>query len=251
MLQYKNYPFSTALSKKKFQFASLAGGFAAVSLRSNNKKISHHFFRECVLGIWRIAALELNCMFPAKDILIMKKLLKNWSLKSGFYLWSIELDPGLSFDQCGWQLHYNGLDSVGWGPSLGRHELHAQCSTVKDVAAVENWMDHTDKGRVEREGILEGEREQNVIFSFFLLQFLEILGKRGVWVYPHDLDVPLVERVVDQLHLVGAGFEWRTSVDIAQFFHQSVGGLYRSGHSALKRYTFKKALEKLNNKPYL
>ena len=189
--------------------------------------------------MWILSKMRFsNCEFLDKSRIFAPV----WKAKRVLYLWSIELDPGLSFDQCGWQLHYNGLDSVGWGPSLGRHELHAQCSTVKDVSAVENWMDHSDKGRVEREGILEGEGEQNVIFSLFLLQFLEILGQRGVWVYPHDLDVPLVERVVDQLHLVGAGFEWRTSVDIAQFFHQSVGGLYRSGHSALKRYTFKNGL---------
>ena len=68
-------------------------------------------------------------------------------------------------------------------------------------------MDHTDERRVKGKRVLESKGQKDVILALPLLQFFEIFGKGGVGVHPHDLDVPLVERVVDQLHLVGAGFE--------------------------------------------
>ena len=48
---------------------------------------------------------------------------------------------------------------------------------------------------------LEHERHQNVVFALTLFKFLQVFGKRRVWIYTHDFDVPLVQRVIHQFNL--------------------------------------------------
>ena len=84
---------------------------------------------------------------------------------------------------------------------LGRHELHTESPTIQDISSAQHRVNHPHKRRVEREGVLEHEGEQDVVLPLPLLERHQVRGQGRVGVHPADLDIPLVQRVVHQLDL--------------------------------------------------
>ena len=84
---------------------------------------------------------------------------------------------------------------------LGRHQLHTEGPTIQDITSAQHWVNHPHKRRIKREGVLEHEGEQDVVLALPLLERHQVGSQRGVGVHPTDLNIPLVQRIVDQLHL--------------------------------------------------
>lgn len=95
-------------------------------------------------------------------------------------------------------------------------------------------MDDADKGRLERVRLLEHDVEEYAVLALLLLQQQQVVVQGTVRVDGHESDVPLVDRIVDQLDLVHVLLESVRPVDVTQLLHQSVGGLHgRTGHGSL------------------
>ena len=84
---------------------------------------------------------------------------------------------------------------------LRSHELHAERATIQDVSAAQHRVDRADERRVEGEGVLEGEGEEDVVLALPLLQRGQVSGQGRVSVHPTDFHIPLIQRVIDKLNL--------------------------------------------------
>ena len=84
---------------------------------------------------------------------------------------------------------------------LRSQQLHAECTTVQDIATTQHRVDHPHKRRVEGERVFEHEGKQDVVLALLLFKRDQVSRQWRVSVHATDLDIPLVQGVVNKLNL--------------------------------------------------
>lgn len=105
-------------------------------------------------------------------------------------------DPHLSFYEAGCKLPHDRLHRVGAGPSARGQQLHAYGPAVQHVAVLQPGRQDPHERRREGEIIWKGDVEQNELGA----GLLHVLPQRRVFVHLVQLDVPVIQVVLHQLH---------------------------------------------------
>lgn len=87
-----------------------------------------------------------------------------------------------------------------------------------------NWINQTNEWRLNRILIIECDIDHDAVFSFFFLQFQHVFVQITLLINATQLNVPIVDRFVNQFDGKVAIFVRCRTINFHHFFHQTTCG---------------------------